>query len=231
MTEHKKHIIKPKIGIVNDDEKAFVQNSFDEMTDKQLWKTFRNGQDEVLSFIYRTYVDMLFNFGCQLTSDRELVKDSIQDLFINLKRSKGHNTEITSIKSYLFKSLFRLINKGNKSFRNLLSVNKLKESDFSISIPIETKLIEGEVITKRINYVKTELNRLSLKQRQAVIHYFYDGLTYGEIAEIMEMKSGDAVRMLIYRGLDKIKEKVIKHKLFLIPALALISMLLLKIFF
>lgn len=231
MTEQKKHIIKQKIDPVKDEKKALVQNSFDEMTDMQLWKTFRDGQDGALSFIYRTHVDMLFNFGCQLTGDRELVKDSIQDLFINLKRSKGHNTEITSIKSYLYKSLFRLIHKGNKSFKNLFSVNKLKESDFSISIPIETKLIEGEVITKRINYVKTELNRLSLKQRQALIHYFYDGFTYGEIAEIMEMKSGDAVRMLIYRGLDKIKEKLIKHKMFLIPAIALISMLLLKLFF
>ncbi|MEM1135542.1 MAG: sigma-70 family RNA polymerase sigma factor [Bacteroidota bacterium] len=204
---------------------------FEKMTDHQVWDSFKNGSDDALCFIYRVHASILFQFGCQLTSDKETVKDCIQDLFIYLKKKRKYLGKVISIKSYLYKSIHRLIQKKNVKARKLFFQNDFNKSDFSVSIPMETKLIEGEALSEKIKYVEKELNQLTSKQKQAITHYFYDGFTHEEIACIMGLSSNDAARMLINRGLDTIKEKISKYKFFLLPIGLLFLVSLLQIFF
>ena len=48
------------------------------------WRRFKEGDIKALESIYRTYVKSLINFGLKITDDLDLVKDSIQDMFIEL---------------------------------------------------------------------------------------------------------------------------------------------------
>ncbi|QGY46976.1 hypothetical protein GM418_25935 [Maribellus comscasis] len=54
----------------------------------KVWIQFKSGDQSAFEEIYSEYADTLFNFGLKLTADQDLVKDSIQDLFINLFRYK-----------------------------------------------------------------------------------------------------------------------------------------------
>ena len=56
--------------------------------DKLIWNRFLAGDNEAFSEVYQKYVQSLFLYGLQFTSDRELVKDSIHDLFVKLYRIK-----------------------------------------------------------------------------------------------------------------------------------------------
>jgi len=71
-----------------------------------LWKSFLKGDDKSFSLIYQQHIDGLFLYGSKLCPDRELVRDCIQKVFIDLfiKRKKV-SKEIANLKSYLFVSL------------------------------------------------------------------------------------------------------------------------------
>ena len=44
----------------------------------------QGGNTKAFSTFYNSYIDILFNYGCILTQDRELLKDCIHDVFIKL---------------------------------------------------------------------------------------------------------------------------------------------------
>ena len=87
---------------------------------------FKSGDKSAFEEIYSEYVDTLFNFGLKLTADQGLVKDVIQDLFINLFRYNINIQKPESIEFYLFKALKRLITK------KLKRKSKLDEIDFKV---------------------------------------------------------------------------------------------------
>jgi RNA polymerase sigma-70 factor (ECF subfamily) len=57
-------------------------------SEEQIWKAFKDGSDEALSFIYYQYAPKLYNYGRQFCAEDQ-VKDAIQDLFCEMIQSRG----------------------------------------------------------------------------------------------------------------------------------------------
>lgn len=62
------------------------------------WNAFRDGDDEALIRLYRQHLSALYNYGCNLTRDRSLVEDAIQDVFLYLHQ---HRDGLSTFKKYL----------------------------------------------------------------------------------------------------------------------------------
>jgi RNA polymerase sigma-70 factor (ECF subfamily) len=77
------------------------------LSEEQIWKAFKDGNDEALSFIYYHYAPKLYNYGRQFCAEADQVKDAIQDLFCEMIQSRGRLGDTTSIKFYLYASLKR----------------------------------------------------------------------------------------------------------------------------
>lgn len=54
-----------------------------ESNDKDLWFAFQQGSTEALTAIYHRHIADLYNYGARITADRNVLEDSIQDLFLN----------------------------------------------------------------------------------------------------------------------------------------------------
>ena len=65
---------------------------------------------EEFSNLYDKHIDGLFAFGSKFTSDREALKDCIQDVFVKLFTRKEGLGAINNIESYLYISLRNRIN-------------------------------------------------------------------------------------------------------------------------
>ncbi len=63
-----------------------------------LWEKFRAGDEAAFSSLFYLYSDTLFYYGSSITKDRELIKDSIQQLFCNLWERKEQCHEVSKIK-------------------------------------------------------------------------------------------------------------------------------------
>ncbi|MDP4679699.1 MAG: sigma-70 family RNA polymerase sigma factor, partial [Cyclobacteriaceae bacterium] len=187
------------------EERAIEANKFDSLSDSDIWEKYKKGNEEAFIYIYSKYVNTLYNFGCHHCKDHDLVKDCIQDLFISLKRKKGF-TSVSSIKPYLFKSLrrdlFRVLEKRQKySLKDDIEFFQ----QFDISLSWDQKMMEDQFIEERKQTLLKSINELTDKQKEAVLYYFYEGFSYDEISDIMDMSSPKSARKLIYRAIDGLR--------------------------
>ena len=60
--------------------------------------------------LYDKNIDNLFAFGSRFTTDRELLKDCIHDVFVKLYLKRDNLGNVENIESYLYISLRNRIN-------------------------------------------------------------------------------------------------------------------------
>ena len=179
------------------------------LSEEEVLKGLENGDESVLSYIYNQYVQDLFRFGCQFTNDRELVIDSIHEIFVAISTRLPQRNKIFSIKSYLFTATYRQIIYQIKRRKFSETANQENSHlDFNIELSVETRLILDESHREKLDKVKKAIKNISKKQCQAVLHYYYDGFLHEEIAAIMGLKNTNSVSKLIARGLQAIKESI-----------------------
>lgn len=173
-----------------------------------LWQRFINGDDVAFSNLYNHYVHELFSYGLKIHGNEFLVKDCIQEVFIQLinKRKKLELTDNKPI--YLFKSLRNKLLEELRSKNRRTNIAKLiasGDASFEIGAEQSTILLEEEKsLTKRM---EAALNSLSDYQKEAIFLKYSQGLEYEKIAELLDINTASA-RTLIYRSLKKVKESL-----------------------
>jgi len=168
----------------------------------KVWNQFKSGDQSAFDEIYSDYVDILYNFGLKLTSDQDLVKDAIQDLFINLYRYNINIQKPESIEFYLFKSLKRLIIKKLKRKNNL---DEIDFRVFDLSFDYENESVQNEIEVQRLLMLEESLNKLSVKNRELIFYKFNSNLSNQEIGDLIGEKP-DTVRKRISRIIQGIRE-------------------------
>ena len=139
------------------------------------------------------------------------MKDCIQDVFVTLLRRNIQVNKLNSIKSYLYKSLYRAILEKIKRERKYLLDHPVFDNfeGFEIEISSESRIIDEETYRFKVTQLNEQLKHLSGKQKQAILLFYYDGFSQEEIAEIMNLKNRNSVTKLVRRGLDSIRRNII----------------------
>ncbi len=179
----------------------------DQETD-DLWRRFKNGDDDALSKLYDNYVHQLFSYGLKIHGDEYLVKDCIQEVFIQLidKRKKLVLTDSTDI--YLFKSLRnKLLEELRSKNRRTDIVRSVSLGDENTEMDAEQSIVSSEEEQQRTEIVDAALKTLSEYQQEAIFLKYSQGLEYEKIAELLDIDIASA-RTLIYRALKKVKESI-----------------------
>ena len=181
-----------------------------------LWQSFLNGDDKSFVVIYQRHIDSLLSYGFKLCSDRELVHDCLQEVFIDLfiKRKKT-GVNIENLKSYLFVAL------RNSLIKNIRKIRKhehfeikdvLTEIAFNSEYSFQEQLIELEISTEIKEKLRVAVNSLPQKQKEIIYLKFEEELEYSEISEIMKI-SVESARKLLYRALLSLRN-IINPKTF-----------------
>lgn len=155
--------------------------------------------------LYDKTIDNLFSFGSKLTSDREMIKDCIQDVFVKLYTKRGELDSVVNIESYLYISLK---NRLNDEFRRNSHVCDNEIDDNSIKTPHEENGIYAlEHIEEERNKEKKlseYLKCLSPRQQQIINLYYMEQRKYEDICRIMGINY-QSVRNLMHRSLLKLR--------------------------
>ncbi|SEJ60812.1 RNA polymerase sigma-70 factor, ECF subfamily [Cyclobacterium xiamenense] len=185
---------------------AATMELFKDKTDTEIWSAFDAGDEMAFNYIYRIHAASLFGFGSQISKDQGMVQDCIQNLFIGLRRKRGSLSEVKSIKAYLFKCLQRdLIRELNKKGGPTYNAEIMEGDSFHIEVSFETKLIQQEQEGEQMAKIQVALNQLTVRQRQAVLLLYEEGMSYKEIAEVMDLNEVKSARKIIYRALDSLR--------------------------
>ncbi len=184
--------------------RAYQTNS-----DTLLWNDFIKGSNDAYRHIYSSYVQSLFKYGCHFTHDEALVKDCIQDVFVDLSKYKTSLGSTNNIKLYLFKSLKRKIIKS-LSKGDIYSIIDTENIPFLYTVSSEDEMVENEQDQQSYLQLDKAMATLSPRQKEAIYLRFVSNLSYEEISKVMQMNYQSA-RNLVFRGIEKLRQSYPKN--------------------
>lgn len=189
----------------------FLDPSSEYISDDLIWDRFKRGSNQALTLIYQQHVNALYNYGCQFTSNTDLIKDTIQDLFTYMIHNRERLSDTNSIKFYLFRSFKNnLIKSISKDLKKSKQVEEHPNS-FEITLSAETISINQQIDEEKMNLIKTKVNELPTLQKEAVLLFFYEGMKYEEISVLLGIKI-KSCRALIYRATESLQNLLAPFK-------------------
>ncbi len=186
-----------------------------EESESAVWMRFKQGDEDAFISIYQTNFHKLYNFGVQFDFEADYVKDEIQELFIYIRNNRQRLADVNSVRFYLMKSLRRRLIRNKKSKFNLVSLfsnEKKNVQEIGIYETPETVMMHQSLDADIRERLSISLNKLTDRQKEAVIHFYYEGFAYQEIAEMMELKMVKSARKLIYRAIEVMRKDLKGHK-------------------
>ena len=172
----------------------------------EVWSRFRSGNQVAFREIYEEFIDALFSYGCKITRDRELVKDCIQDIFIDLQRLQPNLNHPEYIEFYLFKSLKNCILQRFKENKKMESLPIEEMVVFDLKFNIEQDAFDLESDRLRTEKLKGILQTIDPQKRELLFLKFSTGLNYVEIGQMLGLNP-DTVKKQVYRTLDHLRSK------------------------
>lgn len=155
------------------------------------WKLLVEGEKQGLYTCFNLFYDDLYRFGMSLYRNPELVKESIQNLFIELWQIRDKLSHVQNIQQYVFTVYKRIMYKTyQKEIRKdpgkVVRLEDLNEQYVSVH-SYEAILIasqEDEQLKKRLEHA---LNKLTPRQKEIVQLRYFDCLSFKEISHKTEL--------------------------------------------
>lgn len=188
-----------------------------DIEDAVLWDSLKIGNETAYEELYRRYFQVLFSYGKRLIKDEDVVKDAIQDLFVDIWRTHKNINQAQSVKFYLISSLRRKIHRSLKPdylfgdyWENIneqfLPIHPSVEKDFT--------QIEEEYLNKE--RVNSWLIQLPERQNEALILRYFHNFEYAEIAQILDIKEQTA-RNLVQKAIILLRKMAVTLAITLLP--------------
>jgi RNA polymerase sigma factor (sigma-70 family) len=174
-----------------------------------LWKRLREGDTKALFSLYDQFFDTLFNYGLHFSRNKELIKDCIHDLFLDLYKYRKNLSETDNVRYYLLRSLRRLIYKENTRKISVLPDDQILLQNDIPEMAFEDNLIVSEIKDENHRVLAECMKELSDKQREGLALKFEQNLSYKEISGILGI-SVESARTSVYRALKDLRKALRK---------------------
>ena len=171
------------------------------MTDNEVLKNIKEGDLSSYAKIYTHYFSRLYNYGRKFTEDVSIIEDSIQDIFLVFWKNKNCLPAVESINSYLISSFRYTLFRQLKQTKKITGEDEYSGPDFSAEYFIIRREMDEELRTRFMHAIQA----LTPRQREVIFLRFYEGLSYNEIAGIMNI-TVKATYKIMARSLEALKE-------------------------
>lgn len=181
--------------------KLLRKRNLDELNDEELWHKVLQKDYCALESLYKRYFSTLYNYGLRFTSNEDVVKDAIQELFVHLL-SKSELNEVNSVRAYLMVALRNAIFKVKLANQPL----SLDEVPFQFLISDDellnhfSKDDEAWLIAKQL---KKAYQLLNSNQRHVIYLYYIKNCSWEETAAILNITPHSCMN-LVRRAVNKL---------------------------
>lgn len=176
------------------------------------WLSFKEGDWGAYTKLYNDYFKMLNNYGYKFTRDVNIIEDAVHDLFIKLWTNRGTLGNPVSVKNYLYKSLRNIIFRKMQSQSRFVDLEDNPDYNFSFEISFDHQIIANEEERELHLKLKTVIKNLPARQQEIIYLRFYEGLGYDAIADIMEINTNSAYKLL-YKAFNNLQAALKTTKL------------------
>ncbi|MFD1816513.1 RNA polymerase sigma factor, sigma-70 family [Pseudarcicella hirudinis] len=181
-----------------------MSQSTNEHDEEKLWRNFRDGDEKAFSLIYTRFFPVLYQYSYHIVREENIVKDCIQNLFVELWRSRSNLADTDSVKYYLLKAIRRKVYRAiQKESVYVEFMEGRDEKDVFFSPELELIISQTEAHHQEI--LKQAINQLSNRQKEAITLLYIEGLSYPQISDIMSLKVR-SVYNLIHTALESLRK-------------------------
>ena len=178
------------------------------------WRQFISGDNDSYCWLYTRYVQILYQYGFRFTSNPEIIKDCIQEVFTLLYKNREHLIIPDNIKVYLFVAIknciLRVLYKESVYERTTV-----EQIPFLLEPTVEDQFIDNEQYSNQQKRIKEILSILTPRQKEIIYYRFIQEMSMEEICLLMDMNYQSA-QNLIQRSLKKIRQNYGSLEIFLL---------------
>ena len=176
------------------------------------WENFRKGDRKAFEIIYNQFVDTLFIYGSKITSDKQLLEDAIQDVFIDSYMYGKNLRQPEYLEFYLLRCLRNnIIKKCRENNRFSHPEDPLTHFDLRFFIE-EMEIGTNDFEDTSLLLLKQEIKKLDAQKRELLFLRFNSGLSYVEIGKLLHVNP-DTAKKKIYRLIKLLQKKFKKISL------------------
>ncbi|MBD3629992.1 sigma-70 family RNA polymerase sigma factor [Cyclobacterium sp.] len=180
--------------------------------DAVYWMQITNDERAGMEALYVKYTRELFRLGMSIKGDRSLVKDCIQEVFLQIWQYRHTVKATDNVKLYLFKCLSNKIHK---------EVGKDKKRYGHLDTDLETE-VEQETgagasfmsLEKKIS-LNNALGQIPSRQKEVIHLLYYENHSYEDISKIMGINV-QSVYTLAWKALANLKKRMVLVWFFLL---------------
>ncbi|HUG89396.1 MAG TPA: sigma-70 family RNA polymerase sigma factor [Planctomycetaceae bacterium] len=187
--------------------------------DVQLMLRVQQGDDSAFTQLVLSYQDRLIGIFRHMLDDPERAEDLAQDVFLRIYRARNGYKPTAKFSTWLFRIANNLASNERRSKGRRKEVAlSLRDSGPLGPRPEENLLADKSGMMPSRLFARSELqavvqealNSLSDRQRMALILHKFEGLSYADIGEAMDM-SAAAVKSLLSRARENLRVKLEPH--------------------
>ncbi len=200
-----------------------VTMAWDEsITDEELMLACQKGNETALEALYQRHYRPIFLYIARMMGNkRDLAEDLAQETFIRIYVNRASWKPQAKFTAWLYRIARNLCIDEKRRYwnRNVHAESSMVSNDESRDIPFLDRIEDENGDARHAleskmheNLIKQAINQLSEEQREVIVLNKYQGLSYGEIAEILGV-SAESVKQRAYRAhlkLRTILEPVLK---------------------
>ncbi len=162
------------------------------MTEDELLTRIAAGNVQALGELYDRHARMLYQFALALTRSRDVAEEVVQNTFLGLLKSRARLREVQDIRWYLFRIV-----------RN--EASHLRRGAVAVSSTLELVEASEGVAVKEVLEVNEALSRLPEEQLTVVVLKVWQGMTFAEVAQALDIPANTAASRYRY-AMEKLRQ-------------------------
>jgi RNA polymerase sigma-70 factor (ECF subfamily) len=169
----------------------------DALTDEALMLAVQGGDVDRLSSLFERYHRQLFAFFYQMLRDRSAAEDLVQDVFVRVLKYRRTFQPETSFKAWIF----HIARNSRHDFvrKHPPAGGTVDDAMASFDAGVGAQLEKDDETA----LLRRALSRLSADKRELIILARYRGMSYEELAALMEVDQG-TVRVRLHRAIRQL---------------------------
>jgi RNA polymerase sigma-70 factor (ECF subfamily) len=176
-------------------------------TDSELLRKAQHGDDAAFHELVDRYAGSLFRLAVALVGNEADAEDVVQETILGAFRHMGAFQRRSSVKTWLFRILSKRAARCHRSRRRHPTVPFRETSEASELTPGHAAdASAADRIDTRLDILET-IGALSTPHQQVVVLRELEGMSYAEIAEVLNVPRG-TVESRLFRARQELKKRL-----------------------
>ncbi len=173
----------------------------------------KEGDEQAFEALVTAYERKVYNYALRSTGNEQDAMDITQEVFLRVFRSLSGFKEESSFSTWLYRITFNICidfsRKNAKRNENSLSLDGEIANGKELELPDERHAPEAAYDRKELREeIAGAILRLSEQHREVLVMREISGLSYAEIAEVLELEEG-TVKSRIARARENLRKIIV----------------------